>query len=32
MPPIRPMLARSATLEKALVLLPDVQLEPKWDG
>jgi hypothetical protein len=32
MPPIRPMLARTTTLEKALALLPDVQLEPKWDA
>jgi ATP-dependent DNA ligase len=32
MPPIRPMLAKTITLEKALALLPDVQLEPKWDG
>jgi ATP-dependent DNA ligase len=32
MPPIRPMLAKTTTLEKALALLPDVQLEPKWDG
>jgi ATP-dependent DNA ligase len=32
MPPIRPMLAKATTLEKALALLPDVQLEPKWDG
>jgi ATP-dependent DNA ligase len=26
------MLAKTTTLEKALALLPDVQLEPKWDG
>jgi ATP-dependent DNA ligase len=32
MPPIRPMLAKTTTLEKALAMLPDVQLEPKWDG
>src|SRR5215204_5794237 len=32
MPPIRPMLAKTTTLGKALALLPDVQLEPKWDG
>jgi ATP-dependent DNA ligase len=32
MPPIRPMLAKSVPLEKALAMLPDVQMEPKWDG
>lgn len=32
MPPIRPMLAKTTTLEKALALLPHVQIEPKWDG
>ena len=32
MPPIRPMLAKTTTLDKALALLPDVQIEPKWDG
>jgi ATP-dependent DNA ligase len=32
MPPIRPMLAKSVTLEKAQAMLPDVQIEPKWDG
>ncbi|MCM0620087.1 ATP-dependent DNA ligase [Nocardioides bruguierae] len=32
MPPVRPMLAKTTTLEKALAMLPDVQLEPKWDG
>ena len=26
MPPLRPMLAKTTTLEKALALLPDVQL------
>jgi len=32
MPPIRPMLAKVVSLEKALAMLPDVQIEPKWDG
>jgi len=32
MPPVRPMLAKSASLEKALAALPEVQIEPKWDG
>jgi len=32
MPPIRPMLAKSVTMEKALDQLPYVQIEPKWDG
>ena len=32
MPPIRPMLAKSVSLEKALAMLPYVQIEPKWDG
>ena len=32
MPPVFPMLAKSTTLDKALALLPGVQLEPKWDG
>ena len=32
MPPIRPMLAKTTTLEKALAQLPHVQIEPKWDG
>jgi ATP-dependent DNA ligase len=32
MPPIRPMLAKTTTLEKALAMLPYVQIEPKWDG
>jgi len=32
MPPVLPMLAKATTLEKALAMLPDVQLEPKWDG
>jgi ATP-dependent DNA ligase len=32
MPPIRPMLAKSVSLEKALSMLPYVQIEPKWDG
>ena len=32
MPPVRPMLAKNTTLAKALALLPDIQLEPKWDG
>jgi len=32
MPPILPMLAKTTTLEKALALLPHVQIEPKWDG
>ncbi len=32
MPPIRPMLAKTTTLEKAIALLPYVQIEPKWDG
>ena len=32
MPPILPMLAKTTTLEKALELLPHVQIEPKWDG
>ncbi len=32
MPPIRPMLAKTTTLEKALALIPYVQIEPKWDG
>lgn len=31
MPPVKPMLAKPTTLEKALAL-PYVQLEPKWDG
>jgi ATP-dependent DNA ligase len=32
MPPILPMLAKTTTLEKALLMLPYVQIEPKWDG
>ncbi len=32
MPPIRPMLAKTTTLDNALAMLPYVQLEPKWDG
>ncbi len=32
MPPIRPMLAKTTTLEKAIAMLPYVQIEPKWDG
>jgi ATP-dependent DNA ligase len=32
MPPIRPMLAKTTTLEKALAMLPHVHIEPKWDG
>lgn len=32
MPPIRPMLAKTTTLDKALAMLPHVQIEPKWDG
>jgi hypothetical protein len=32
MPPTHPMLAKTTTLEKALAMLPDVQLEPKWDA
>ena len=32
MPPIQPMLAKPVALDKALALLPDVQVEPKWDG
>lgn len=32
MPPVQPMLAKSTTLDRALALLPGVQLEPKWDG
>lgn len=32
MPPILPMLAKTTTLEKALSMLPYVQIEPKWDG
>ena len=32
MPPTRPMLAKTTTLEKALAMLPYVQIEPKWDG
>ncbi len=32
MPPIQPMLARIAPLEETLSLLPDVRIEPKWDG
>ena len=32
MPPIRPMLAKTTTLENALAQLPYVQIEPKWDG
>ncbi|MFT4287762.1 ATP-dependent DNA ligase [Nocardioides sp.] len=32
MPPIRPMLAKTTTLEKALAQLPYVRIEPKWDG
>jgi ATP-dependent DNA ligase len=32
MPPILPMLAKTTTLEKALSMLPYVQVEPKWDG
>ena len=32
MPPVMPMLAKPTTLAKALALLPDIQLEPKWDG
>lgn len=31
-PPIPPMLAKTTTLEKALAMFPDVQIEPKWDG
>ncbi len=32
MPPIRPMLAKTVSLEKALAMLPYVHMEPKWDG
>ncbi|MDQ4114536.1 MAG: ATP-dependent DNA ligase, partial [Actinomycetota bacterium] len=32
MPPILPMLAKPASLEKVLSMAPNVQLEPKWDG
>jgi len=32
MPPIRPMLAKTTTLEKVIAMLPYVQIEPKWDG
>lgn len=32
MPPLKPMLAKPITLDKALAMLPDVHLEPKWDG
>ena len=32
MPPIQPMLAKPVSLEKALAMFPDVQIEPKWDG
>lgn len=32
MPPIQPMLAKPVSLEKALAMFPDVQMEPKWDG
>ncbi len=31
MPPIRPMLAKTVSLEKALAMLPYVHMEPKWD-
>ncbi len=31
MPPVQPMLAKPATLEQAFAI-PDVRLEPKWDG
>jgi hypothetical protein len=31
MPPIQPMLAKPVSLEKALSMLPYVQIEPKWD-
>ena len=31
MPPIQPMLAKPVSLEKALAMFPDVQIEPKWD-
>lgn len=32
MPPVLPMLAKPTTLDKALAMLPYVQIEPKWDG
>lgn len=32
MPPVRPMLAKTTTMEAALALLPHAQIEPKWDG
>ncbi|HEY0950818.1 ATP-dependent DNA ligase [Nocardioides sp.] len=32
MPPVLPMLAKPVSLEKALSMLPYVQIEPKWDG
>lgn len=32
MPPIRPMLAKTTTMEKALAMLPYAQIEPKWDA
>lgn len=31
MPPVLPMLAKPVSLEKALAMLPYVQIEPKWD-
>ncbi len=32
MPPVAPMLAKTTTLEEALAMLPDVHIEPKYDG
>lgn len=32
MPPVTPVLAQSVPLEKALAMLPDALVEPKWDG
>jgi len=32
MTPVLPMLAKPASLEKVLAMLPHVQIEPKWDG
>lgn len=32
MPPLQPMLAKPASLQKVLEMAPYVQIEPKWDG
>jgi hypothetical protein len=32
LPVMPPMLAKTTTLKKALAMLPDVRLEPKWDA